>query len=182
MPPPPGGLPNYSPPPGAYTAPGVRTTASGTPLASWGIRLGGLLIDSAIFFVVRLILGALFHRTHSLEAHFAMTNNGTTTQYTFSFLVLLISALLFVAYGAIMIGGNGQTIGMMAVGIRAVRDGDEGPVGFGKAAGRAVVATVLGWTVIIGLLSDLWPLWDQKRQTFQDKAVGTVVIRSRPPG
>ncbi len=32
------------------------------------------------------------------------------------------------------------------------------------------VACHLGW---------LWPLWDQKRQTFADKIVGTVVVRQR---
>jgi uncharacterized RDD family membrane protein YckC len=36
--------------------------------------------------------------------------------------------------------------------------------------------------VVLILLSDFWPLWDKKRQTLHDKAVGTVVVRSRSSG
>jgi hypothetical protein len=37
----------------------------------------------------------------------------------------------------------------------------------------------LGIIVIPLLISDLAPLWDARRQTWQDKAVATVVVRSR---
>jgi uncharacterized RDD family membrane protein YckC len=34
----------------------------------------------------------------------------------------------------------------------------------------------------VGLLDVLWPLWDAKNQTLHDKAVGTVVLRTRNAG
>jgi uncharacterized RDD family membrane protein YckC len=154
---------------------------SGAPLASWGIRLGGFVIDFIMLYLVNVILGAAFHRVHALRVDFAMTNhnNGTQQHFTFSFLVFIVSGLIFLVYGTLMIGGRGQSLGMMAVGVRAVRAIDEGPVGYAKAFGRTLLQVVLSWTFVLALLSGLWPLWDPKRQTLQDKAAGTVVIRSR---
>jgi uncharacterized RDD family membrane protein YckC len=55
-------------------------------------------------------------------------------------------------------------------------------VSFGRAFGRALLEQVLRFTVVIWVLDMLWPLWDSKRQTLHDKAVGTVVIRTRNTG
>jgi uncharacterized RDD family membrane protein YckC len=183
-PPPPGSAPTYFPPAGQYAMPGVPTSSSGVPLASWGLRLGGFLIDGVMLAIVNRGLDAAFNHSNALRVHWTMTNTnaGTVHHYTFSVLALLVSGLIYVLYGALMIGARGQTVGMMAVGVRAVRDTDDGPVGFSKAFGRALVQLLMSYTVVVGLLSDLWPLWDAKRQTFQDKAVGTVVIKSRLPG
>lgn len=45
------------------------------------------------------------------------------------------------------------------------------PIGFGMAFVRHLCHVL---EFVIGFL---WPLWDEKRQTFADKIVGTVVIR-----
>jgi uncharacterized RDD family membrane protein YckC len=152
-------------------------------LAGWGIRLGGFVIDGVILYVFQFILGVLLHRNQTLRVHFTMTRTDGSVQHnSISLLVFLLAGLVYLAYGAIMIGGRGQTVGMMAVGIRAVRAEDDGPVGLGRALGRAVVQLVLSWTAIFGLLSGLFPLWDKRRQTLQDKAARTLVVRSRSVG
>jgi uncharacterized RDD family membrane protein YckC len=87
--------------------------------------------------------------------------------------------VLAVIYATGLIGGpRGQSVGMMAVGIRAVRDGttDVSP-GYGKAFGRSLLEQILRFTVIVWILDMLWPLWDGKKQTLHDKAVRTVVLR-----
>ncbi len=171
------------PPPGAFVQPGTRMTSSGVPLAGWGIRFGGFLIDGVLLYIVQIILGAVLHRTHALRVTFAMTqSNGTVRHNSISLLVVILAGILFLIYGGVMIGSRGQTLGMMAVGIKAVSDPDGGPVGMGRAFGRAVVQILLSYTVVVGLISDLFPLWDAKRQTLQDKAVSTVVVRSRNAG
>ena len=71
---------------------------------------------------------------------------------------------------------------MMAVGARAVRNESGAVVGYGKAFLRSLVSLLLGYTVIVGILDVLWPLWDAKNQTLHDKAVGTVVLRTRNAG
>jgi uncharacterized RDD family membrane protein YckC len=166
------------PPPAGYpVAPGGPAA---NPYASWGIRLGGWLIDGVILYVVQIIIGLGFKHSNALVVHFHRAmSNGTVRHGRFDLLVLIITAVIGAAYATIMIGARGQTVGMMAVGIRAVRADSQGPVGMGLALGRSLIALLLGIIVIPLLISDLAPLWDARRQTWQDKAVATVVVRSR---
>ena len=54
-----------------------------------------------------------------------------------------------------------------------------GPIGYGKALGRRLLASLFWWLLLIpGLLDVLWPLWDGRRQTWHDKVVGSVVVDS----
>jgi uncharacterized RDD family membrane protein YckC len=176
--PPPGG---YPPPQGGYGAgPGLL---GGSPYASWGLRVGGYLIDGVIFVVVNFILQALFRRSNVLVLHHVMTQRGVVHHQRYDFLVYGLGAIFFLIYCTVLVGGpRGQTVGMMAVGARAVRDESNAVVGYGRAFWRSLVALLLGYTVIVGLLDVLWPLWDKKNQTLHDKAVGTVVLRTRNAG
>ena len=199
MPPPmpPTGLPSYPTPPsggyppppsGQYPASGYgygNGLAQGAPYAGWGTRLGGWLIDLVIFIVVQLIVGAALRHSNALTLHFTTTmHNGTIHHNRVDFLVYVITLVLAIIYATVLIGGpRGQSVGMMAVGIRAVRDGTTAvPAGHGKAFWRSLLEEVLRFTVIIWILDMLWPLWDSKNQTLHDKAVGTVVIRIRNAG
>jgi uncharacterized RDD family membrane protein YckC len=174
----------YAPPPGSFPPPSAGDPAS-VVLASWGLRLGGWLIDTVIFAVVEAIFNALLRHSSTLSVRYTMMadSNGVHRHGRFSLLALLITILLTLVYATVLVGGSrGQTIGMMAVGVRAVRDGSYEGVGYGKAFGRALLEEVLRITVIIGLLDGLFPLWDPKRQTLHDKAAGTVVLRVRNAG
>jgi uncharacterized RDD family membrane protein YckC len=177
---------------GGYALPRWQdpTPSNGGPgnaaLATWGTRLGGYLIDLVIFVPVLIVLAIVFRHTHVMEVHF-MARRGGTTRRSFSLLSFFIDGLLFLGYATVMVGGGrGQTVGMMAVGVRAVREGTAEMVGYGRAFWRALLEQVfrlLGvLTLILGvlwLLDMLFPLWDQKRQTLHDKVAGTVVLRLR---
>jgi uncharacterized RDD family membrane protein YckC len=189
MPPPPPPPPSYpAQPPGGYpppqagyaSSPGVPGTS---PYASWGLRLGGWLIDLVILVVVQAVLSALFRKSSALTVHYNMTRQGVIHHQRIDFLVVIIVLVIGLAYSTILVGGpGGKTVGMMAVGVRAVRTEGNGVVGYGKALGRSLVELILRVTGIGFILDYLWPLWDQKRQTLHDKAAGTVVIRTRIPG
>ena len=189
------------PPPGEATGPpafptGGRIPGGGptsvgtadTAFASWGIRLGGYLIDTAIFLVVLVVLLVLFRHTNTLELHLMARRGGRRRHL--SALPFLITGALYVVYGTVLCGSaRGQTVGMMAVGVRALREGSLGVLGYGRALARAVVEGVLRLlellSVVLGLiwlLDMLFPLWDKKRQTLHDKVAGSVVVRLRPPG
>jgi uncharacterized RDD family membrane protein YckC len=183
----------YPPPPAQYPAAapsaGADGSPDGAPYAPWVTRLGGYLIDLVIFIPVLIVLAVLFRHTHVLEMHLATRRNGTTRR-SFSLLSFVVTGVLFLVYATILCGGaRGQTVGMMAVGVRVVRQGTHDVLGFGRAFGRALTEQVLRLigvvTVILGLvwlLDMLFPLWDTKRQTLHDKVVGTVVIRVRDTG
>ena len=190
-PPPPPSYPaaqgvGYPPPPqGQYGASGHGYgTPESTPYAGWGTRLGGWLIDAVIFVVVQLIVGALLRKSNAMTLHFTThMSNGTIHHNRLDFLVYLITLVLAVIYSTVLIGGpRGQSVGMMAVGVRAVRDGNGAPAGHSKAFWRSLLEQVLRFTVIVWILDMLWPLWDGKNQTLHDKAVGTVVLRARNTG
>jgi uncharacterized RDD family membrane protein YckC len=187
---PPAAPPSYpAPPAGGYPPPQVQFPPPGSfappggPYAQWGTRFGGYLIDFVIFLVVQLALGALLHKSNTLVLRMRMTSNGVVHHNRFSLLAVLITAVLYVIYSTIFCGGRrGQTVGMMAVGVRAVRADTLDVLGYGKAFGRAVLEQIFRPTVILWLLDGLFPLWDSRRQTLHDKAAGTVVIRARNAG
>jgi len=185
LPPPPGSY--YPPPQGQYPAHDGAGGPTAAPFATWGTRLGGYLIDVVIFIPVLFILALLFRHTHVLTVHFNMRTNGVQRRRTFSLLSVLLTGLADLVYGTILCGGRrGQTVGMMAVGIRVVRDTSYDVVGYGRAFGRALVEQLFrllgSATIILGVvwvLDMLFPLWDKKRQTLHDKIATTVVLRVR---
>jgi uncharacterized RDD family membrane protein YckC len=190
--------PSYpAPPPGGFFVPPQATYAQGpglsgaSPYASWGIRLGGYLIDIVILIPVLVVLLVVFRHTHTLEVRMVIKQHGTHNQRKeISLLPFIITGVVNLVYATILCGGKrGQTVGMMAVGIRVVRAETMAVLGYGRALGRAliegvlrllgIVRAVLGILLLVDLL---WPLWDKRNQTLHDKVVGSVVVRTKNPG
>ena len=168
----------------------AAATPSAVPYAGWGTRLGGYLIDCVIFIPVLVVLYVVLRHTHTLDgaSHDAAQRHPRAAHR--------------LAAGAPHHGAGsssstppsctaarGQTVGMMAVGVRVVRDEAHDALGYGRALWRASVeqflrllATVTLILGIIWLLDMLFPLWDKKRQTLHDKLAKTVVLRVRPTG
>jgi uncharacterized RDD family membrane protein YckC len=169
-PPPP---PPPPPPPGTWGAPGAPGVGAvpayagaatiyepaGAPLADYGRRLGGWLIDFAIMFVVGIILDVIFAAAHAPAA------------------AAPLHVVIVLAYAGFLIGGTrGQTVGMMATNVKCVRD-DGGDVTFWRAVGRGAFEYLLAILLFIPWVVDmLFPLWDEKNQTLHDKVAGTVVV------
>jgi uncharacterized RDD family membrane protein YckC len=137
-----------------------------------------------MLYAVQALTGALLRHNGTARLHYAMRmRNGTVSHNSVSFLVLFIGAVFFVGYATVMLGSpRGQTVGMMAVGVRARTDERLGPLGPARALRRSLVQLGLAYTVVGGLLDVLWPLWDAKNQTLHDKAVGSVVVVAREAG
>ena len=92
-----------------------------------------------------------------------------------------------IAYNGLLDGGpTGQTFGKKILKVRVVDDDTASPIGTGRGMGRALVPVAIGVigvtpllglvAFVLGLLDGLWPLWDARRQTWHDKAVGSVVV------
>ncbi len=68
-------------------------------------------------------------------------------------------------------GLTGQSLGRRVTRTKLVKIDTGTPIGFGMALLRQFChAAEFG-------IGYLWPLWDERRQTFADKIVGTVVVR-----
>ena len=152
-------LPPPPPPPAYGSTPGERW--AGPELASWGERVGAYLIDYVAPFVAIYIVGFVL----------AAVSEGLGG--AFMFLGNLV-AFGFVIWNLIQQGNTGQTIGKRQLGIRLLREADGAPVGAGLSVGRYFLHIVDALPCYVGFL---WPLWDQKRQTFADKILSTIVVK-----
>jgi uncharacterized RDD family membrane protein YckC len=160
--------PNFGPP-GGYMG--------GVPFAGFWVRVGGFLLDIVILAVVSLVFVLPTHSIHRTE----MVNvNGHSTLHlgvsTGATLFLLVLGAL---YSGLLIGLRGQTLGMMAVRIKAVDANTGGLIGFWRALGRDLFERLLGALFFIPVIIDLlFPAWDPRKQTLHDKVTNTVVVKA----
>jgi uncharacterized RDD family membrane protein YckC len=139
------------PPPPETAGPSPTGRASG-PRAGFWRRFVGVLIDGIILGIVEVVLRSIL-------------GAGAGTG-----LYVVIS----IAYFTILIGGSrGQTVGQMALGIRVIDLNTGGPIGYGRAFIRWLVAIV---SAIVFFLGYLWMLWDKEKQCWHDKAANDVVV------
>ncbi|MGW1072956.1 RDD family protein [Streptomyces sp. NPDC002537] len=154
------------------------------PYASWGARVGATLLDGllgfipAILFVIGLVM--MIAAAHDSSCTSYDASRGLCTQSTGSagpgLIVMFLGMVVGVALGFWMLykqGKTGQTWGKKVVGISVLRERDGMPTGFGMAFVRNLCHMADGFFY----LGYLWPLWDEKKQTFADKIVSTVVVR-----
>ncbi|MFD5164287.1 RDD family protein [Streptomyces hawaiiensis] len=132
----------------------------GTPgaLAGWGARVGAKLIDTLVVGVP----GTLFYYVGEsvIEAGLLIST------------VVSIAGWLWVIYE---MGTTGQSIGKRRMNIGLVSERTGRPVGFGRAFVYEVAQILDALPLGIGYL---WPLFDEKRQTFSDKIMDTLAVRT----
>ena len=153
-PPPPGEPPPPPPPPPPGEGYGWQPRYAGPsgPRAGFWIRFVGSFIDGILLGIVNQVI-------------LAVTN--TATSYA-------LGALLGIAYTAYFLGSpSGQTVGMRAMNIRVIDLATGGRVDYGRCVVRYLVAFLSGLALLLGYF---WMLWDPERQTWHDKAAGTVVV------
>ncbi|MEW1659494.1 RDD family protein [Streptomyces sp. NPDC093707] len=202
--PPQGGQPGYGyaqQPASPYGQPGMPgMPGMPTGYASWGARLGALLIDGLIIGVVPVILYiigivmAAGSASSSVSSASSAANSCPPGDYqcvsnaydTASSSATPVGAIIVMGLAWLIIlggwfflvakeGATGQTPGKKMLGIRVVKETTGQPMGFGMTFVRYLcryLNSLLCW------LGWLWPLWDDKSQTFADKIVGTVVVKA----
>ena len=120
-----------------------------SPLAPWGTRAAGYIIDFAPIWILQLVL------------------LGNRTFLTLSGLV----GIAYFVYMGYLDGVSGQTPGKAIMGIRLV-DAQGNSIGNGAGIGRKFVH-ILDAICFIGFLL---PIVDAQRQTFADKIMTTYVV------
>ncbi len=197
MPPPPpppgqGSTPPPPPPPGAAaaTAPGHPSYGYAAPpvgaeRAGFGIRLGGYLLDGllyglliAVFVVPGIIVGfaAFDGCTWNENTEEILCPAGAPDGALIAAgIAIAVLGWLFVAFIYLRaLGKTGQTWGRRIVGIKVIGETTGEPIGFGRALGRQLFASFISGQILY--LGYLWMLWDDKKQTWHDKVVGSIVV------
>jgi uncharacterized RDD family membrane protein YckC len=86
---------------------------------------------------------------------------------------VLIIGLGWTAYNRWLIAGRtGQSLGKRVAKIRLIGEETHAPIGAKNALIRDLVH-ILDALTLVGYL---WPLWDEKKQTFADQLMKTTVI------
>jgi uncharacterized RDD family membrane protein YckC len=142
------------------------TAAVGRPdYADWSQRALGFLIDTAILvggMIVVYLVATILHLIN----------------YQLGELVKLAGYLAVIALTlrnqVIVQGSTGQSIGKKQIGIKLILEQSGRPPGVGLTFVRGI-AHFLDGICVIGYL---WPLWDEKKQTFADKIMTSIVVRT----
>jgi len=169
-------------PPTITPQPAVSYGVPGPPLppgatyAVWADRVVGYLIDSLLvgagMAVLYLIVGGFF-------AMLAGAGSSAASGMCCMMIILFpLASLLVGVYNRVyLVAQRGSSIGQGVMKLKVV-DGNGNLLTMGTAAIRLLAQVALSFVPVVGPLLDLlWPLWDEKRQTLHDKAVGSYVLK-----
>jgi uncharacterized RDD family membrane protein YckC len=121
----------------------------------WG-RFGALFLDGIIVGVVTLIVSF---------ALLAADDSGVL-----GWLVSIVLGAIYYSVG----NGTGATLGKRAFNLRVIKEIDGSVPGIGAGFIRWFIALFSALVIYLGYF---WMIWDPKKQTWHDKAAGTVVVK-----
>jgi uncharacterized RDD family membrane protein YckC len=185
------GYPQQGGYPGQPGMPGMPTG-----YASWGARVGAYLIDGLIvgvvpfiLYIIAIIVGASSASSmqsnvdacapDDFQCRSDAVNSASTGLPIFAILLIALAGLIALVAGIFLIakeGSTGQTPGKKALNIKLVSEATGQPLGFGMAFLRKICHALDSMLCSLGYL---WPLWDEKSQTFADKIVSSVVVKTQ---
>lgn len=143
------------------------------PYVHWGLRVAAYLLNYVLL-LPGYILGAVGE---------AMADDPTLTTDTQNVglalaLVGYLGVIAFWIWNEIVRQGRtGSSLGKQWVGIAVVSEQTGTPIGGWRTLGRALLHILDALSCFLGYL---WPLWDDKRQTFADKIMKTIVVKRVP--
>ena len=148
--------------------------------AGWGSRVAAYIVDYLIVGVpvgiIYAIAAAVGAKPVTCDAYTGVCSGGLSgAGYAIAAVGWLLgfAGFLWLLYQE---GTTGQTPGKKMVNIRVLREADGQPLGFGMAFVRKICHAVDVFACCVGLL---WPLWDAKKQTFADKIMSSVAVKSQ---
>jgi uncharacterized RDD family membrane protein YckC len=161
-----------------------------SPRAGFGLRLVGYVVDIVFYGLLAALAvgGGLTIMAAAVRDCLSRADDSTSGSVTCRSsevnLPLLFLGIIVIALGIMgvlliycrSLGRTGQTFGRGIVGVHVVDAIDGTPIGFPRALGRTLFATVISTALCD--LGYLWMLWDENQQTWHDKVARTVVVRN----
>ncbi len=165
----PSGSPGYSPQPGYLVSP------PRSDYAAWGQRVRARLIDQGPTYLGLIIFfaGYLVFVVELAQSSGSAPDFDSAAIAMIIGLSVILASMIWVAYNRWMIAGKtGQSLGKRVTKIRLLGEASNSPIGPGNACIRDLVHLLDALTVV----GYLWPRWDDRRQTFADKIMKTIVV------
>jgi uncharacterized RDD family membrane protein YckC len=173
-------------PPSGFTD---KTAArAGVRYASWLRRFGGAVVDWLIVYSINYLILTFY----------ALTIGPIAGGATFTIAILLLVSSTAIIYNTLCLAKlQGQTPGMRILGIRCVPVHGRRRISMPQALTRSVTGAIFTFSspiilfrgflpfwldlslVVASFLAWLWPLIDQRRQTWWDHLAATVVLDDR---
>jgi uncharacterized RDD family membrane protein YckC len=171
-------LPSFSQPPagpGHSAQPGYRASPARSDYAGWGQRVRARLIDQGPTYLGLII----FYAGYLVFVVELAQSSGSAPDFDSAAIAMIIglsvilASMIWVAYNRWMIAGRtGQSLGKRVTKIRLLGEASDAPIGPGNACIRDLVHLLDALTIV----GYLWPRWDDRRQTFADKIMKTIVV------
>ena len=162
-----------------YPAAGYPVAPLRADYAPWGKRVGAMLIDQLPTYVGLII----FYVGYGLWLA-DLTRNGGPPDFSAGGTPMIIGTVIMLAamgwtiYNRwITAGRTGQSLGKRVTKITLISEETGRPIGALNAFLRDLVHILDGFAYI----GYLWPLWDEKKQTFSDKLMKTIVVHAAQP-
>ncbi len=157
------GQPAYGQP--GYGQPGMSPFGQ---YAAWGTRFAAYLIDALIAVgagLIFIIIGAILLGSDASAV---------------GLLIMLVGYAVILGVtiwnNVMKQGTTGQSIGKGMMNIKVVGTNTGQPIGTGSGFVRWLMHAFIDGAICY--LGFLWPLWDDKKQTWGDKVVDSVVLRT----
>ena len=160
------------------------TTEAGRPYAppatemayqGVAIRLVALIIDAIILGIISYIIVAISARS----AISVNTSTGAVSIGPAYYAAIVVVIVIELLYFTLLLGRYGQTVGMMAVKIKVVREADSGPITYGAAFVRTILLLIDEIPYFIPYLLGAILIWtSDKKQRLGDRVAHTVVLKA----
>ncbi len=165
----------------------VGAPGGGSDLGEPALRIGARLIDWILWFIVSVVVNAIFG-INSFDL-----NSLNDAGYGAVVAAGVLTTVAIVAYEALLVANNGQTLGKMALNLKVVKP-DRSPVELQGAVmriGPYALINVLGSIIpflaliafpavlIVGIVSTVFLFTDAQRQAVWDKIASTIVVSTK---
>ncbi len=168
--------PGPSAPAPAYISP-APPAAVMWDYASWGTRAVGYLVDAVLVGIAMAIIYVIAGSVLTSVARLAGQDAAAGTCCMVILLFPIASLVVGIYNRVYLVSQRGASIGQGLVKIKVV-DANGQLLSQGTALIRLLAHVAMGFVPFLPVLDLLWPLWDQRRQTLHDKAVGCYVVNN----
>ncbi|WBQ04620.1 RDD family protein [Kribbella sp. CA-293567] len=149
--------------------------SAGSELAGWGSRVGASLLDGLVSGVPVLIGYGIFIGSVASQSSQDPYEQGVPPYAVIALVIGALASLgLWIWNRVIRQGNTGQSVGKSVLNLKLVDSSSFQPIGPGKAFLRDFLRGIFDQAC---LLNSLWPLWDDKKQTWHDKVLSTYVVK-----
>ena len=140
-----------------------------------GIRFVALLIDIIILVIITSILLAPF----VASAISYDPSTGALMIGAAYYAILAIELVIYLLYFMLLLGLYGQSVGMMLVRIKVVKETDSSKISYGDALVRTILLLVDAVPYVVPFLLGAILIWtSDKKQRLGDRLAHTIVVKA----